>query len=96
LRVVRAHLLPGLWAPLRAQALALLPVLVVAETSLSYLGLGLKEPNSGLGGLIAQISLVEALSRPWLLAPLLFLAGLLVLLAANARGGRAGGGWETV
>ena len=49
------HLLPNLWPILRAQFLLLLPAMLLAETSLGLVGLGIPEPLPSLGAAIAEL-----------------------------------------
>jgi len=86
--LLRRHLLPGLWPLARAQMVPLLPALIIAEASLAYLGLGLREPAISLGTLIARVSVAHALQQPWELAPILALMFVLLLgswLVSGAR-----------
>jgi peptide/nickel transport system permease protein len=53
-RILVRHLLPNLYAPLLAQAILELARVVLAEASLSYLGMGLQPPNSSWGLMIAE------------------------------------------
>jgi peptide/nickel transport system permease protein len=51
-RILAAHLLPHLAAPLLAQAALALGGVIVAEAGLSFLGLGLPEPAATWGGML--------------------------------------------
>ncbi|WP_346094047.1 ABC transporter permease, partial [Pseudonocardia benzenivorans] len=53
-RILVRHLLPNLYAPLLAQAILELARVVLAEASLSYLGLGLQPPHASWGLMIAE------------------------------------------
>lgn len=53
-RILVRHLLPNLYAPLLAQAILELARVVLAEASLSYLGLGVQPPNASWGLMIAE------------------------------------------
>lgn len=87
-RILRHHLLPAARGFLLVQGALLLPAFIVAEATLSYVGLGFAEPAASWGGLLRDAGggFVDA---PWLLAP----AGAIALtmfglqLAAGADGG---------
>jgi len=51
-RIVRLHLLPSLWAPLMIQATFGLAAAIVAEGSLSFLGLGVEPPTPSWGAML--------------------------------------------
>ena len=49
-----------------------LPLMIVAETSLSFLGLGLRPPAISWGVMLQQAQNVQALAlSPWLLLPVI-------------------------
>ncbi|WP_231979364.1 ABC transporter permease [Tessaracoccus coleopterorum] len=50
--IVRLHLLPNMWPMLVVTAALIFGSAVLAEASLSYLGLGVPPPNSSLGRLL--------------------------------------------
>jgi peptide/nickel transport system permease protein len=52
--IIRKHLLPQVIAPVAIMASFDLGVLVVLESSLSYLGLGVQPPTPSLGGMIQE------------------------------------------
>ncbi|MGH9943599.1 MAG: ABC transporter permease [Pyrinomonadaceae bacterium] len=70
-RVLFRHVLPNAARPLVVQASLMLPAFLLAETALSYLGVGLQEPEPSWGNLLAaanDLSLLAA--QPFaLLAP---------------------------
>jgi peptide/nickel transport system permease protein len=69
-RVLLRHLLPAARGFLAVQTTLLLPAFVLAEATLSFVGLGFGEPNASWGGMLKEAGqgrvLVEA---PWLIAP---------------------------
>jgi peptide/nickel transport system permease protein len=73
-RVVLAHVLPNVIAPLLVAGTLGLGTMILAEAGLSYLGLGIPQPAATLGRMIAEGS-VDALRRaPWVIfGPGLFL-----------------------
>lgn len=72
-RVLRRHLIPNLLAPVIVYATLTVPQLVLLESFLSFLGIGIQEPLASLGNLIAD-GAAEMETAPWLLlAPALVL-----------------------
>jgi peptide/nickel transport system permease protein len=69
LRLMR-HLLPAARSFLGVEVMLLIPALLVAEATVSYLGLGFPVPTPSLGTMLqdaAKVSLMR--EAPWLLAP---------------------------
>jgi peptide/nickel transport system permease protein len=86
-RVLLRHLLPAAQGFLTAQTTLLIPAFILAEVTLSYVGLGFAEPVSSLGAMLRDAGSGRALiDAPWLLAPAaaIVLAVLAVNLAASA------------
>jgi peptide/nickel transport system permease protein len=54
-RVIVRHILPGAAMSLAAQALIILPAFLLAETALSFLGVGLQEPEASWGSLLTSV-----------------------------------------
>lgn len=87
LRILHRHLLPATRGFVAAQAGLLLPAFVIAEASLSYVGLGFAEPAASWGLMLREAGGAHTVvDAPWLLAPaagiaLLALAGNLVASA---------------
>jgi peptide/nickel transport system permease protein len=54
-RVIVRHILPGASLSLAAQALLILPSFLLAETALSFLGVGLQEPEASWGSLLTDV-----------------------------------------
>jgi len=80
LRIVLRHLLPNLTSYLVIAATLALPGYILGESALSFLGLGIKEPMTSWGLLLADAQSFEALSLyPWLLVP-----GALIVLSVLA------------
>ncbi len=81
-RVLFGHLLPACRGVLGVQAILLLPSFVLAEATLSYVGLGFPDTVPSWGSMLHQASNVNAIADfPWTLAPA---AGIFaVTLAAN-------------
>jgi len=59
-RILRRHLLPNALPPILAQVVLTIPEAIIAEASLSFLGLGVRPPQASWGNLIAD-------ARPFLL-----------------------------
>ena len=71
-RVVRRHLLPSFASHLIASATLSIPGMILGETALSYLGLGLQEPVVSLGVLLNDAQNVNVVAvYPWLMAPVI-------------------------
>lgn len=69
-RVLCRHLLPATRGFLLVQATLLVPAFVVAEATLSFVGLGFPEPTPSWGAMLRESSNIQALAQfPWLLAP---------------------------
>ena len=81
--IIRRHILPNVLGPVVVYATLTVPVIILAESFLSFLGLGVQEPLTSLGKLISNGA--EDMYRPWLLIfPSLFM--MLTLLAFNFIG----------
>jgi oligopeptide transport system permease protein len=78
--IIFRHIVPNLTGPVVIYATLTIPEIIITESFLSYLGLGVQEPQTSLGTLISAGSgLAEAL--PWMLfAPALMLVTMLVCL----------------
>jgi len=75
-RVVGRHLLPATRGFLAVQATLLLPAFVMAEATLSFVGLGFAPPTPSWGAMLYDAGGVRVVAdAPWLLAP----AGAIVL-----------------
>jgi peptide/nickel transport system permease protein len=55
-RILFRHILPNISRPLVTQALLTLPAFLLAEIALSYLGVGLQEPEASLGNMLIAAS----------------------------------------
>jgi peptide/nickel transport system permease protein len=71
-RVIAQHLLPNFTSHLIASASLSIPSMILAETALSFLGLGLRPPITSWGVLLSEAQNIEAVALyPWLLLPML-------------------------
>lgn len=69
-RVMTRHLLPHLFGFVLVQAALSAPALILAEVTLSYLGLGIQEPSASWGSMLAGTkTLNQVLSYWWNLTP---------------------------
>lgn len=70
LRIIFRHMVPSFLSHIIAATTLALPAMIIAETSLSFLGLGLRAPAVSWGVLLQQASNVQAVAiTPWLLTP---------------------------
>jgi len=87
-RILLRHLLPAARGFLIVQASLLVPAFVLAEATLSYVGLGFGEPIPSWGAMLRDAGRGRALiEAPWLLAPAaaIVLSALAVNLTAGAQ-----------
>jgi ABC-type dipeptide/oligopeptide/nickel transport system permease subunit len=83
-RIIGAHLLPNVAAPIIVMATLLIPTFIIAEAGLSFLGLGVQPPVPSWGIMIAEgIDSIESYPR-LVIAPGLALA--IALLSLNFVG----------
>jgi len=84
-RIIGAHLLPNFMSHLIASASLSIPSMILGETALSFLGLGLRPPVTSWGVLLAEAQNIEAVALyPWLMLPMLPVV--IVVLAFNFLG----------
>lgn len=70
LRVVMRHMVPAFTSHIITAASLAIPGMILAETALSFLGLGLQSPIVSWGVLLQEAQNVRVLATaPWLLAP---------------------------
>jgi peptide/nickel transport system permease protein len=78
--LMRRHILPQTLGVLLAQASVLIPRYVVAEVTLSFLGLGVGEPIPSWGNMLSDARQYHSLIfHPWLLSPALLLIPVLLV-----------------
>jgi oligopeptide transport system permease protein len=83
-RIIVKHVIPNVIGPVIVYATLTVPQIIMFESFLSFLGLGIQEPHASLGTLIAE-GAGEMEAAPWiLLVPGGFLTAL--LLALNILG----------
>jgi oligopeptide transport system permease protein len=83
-RIIAKHVIPNVIGPVVVYATLTVPQIIMFESFLSFLGLGIQEPHASLGALIAE-GAGEMEAAPWIL---LVPGGLLamLLLALNILG----------
>jgi len=73
-RVLFRHLLPGFTSHIIVSLTLSVPVMILGETSLSFLGLGLRPPVVSWGVMLQDCMNIQAVAHyPWLLFPVVFI-----------------------
>ncbi|MDX1486057.1 MAG: ABC transporter permease [Alphaproteobacteria bacterium] len=84
-RIIGRHLVPNFTSHLIASATLSIPSMILGETALSFLGLGLRPPVTSWGVLLAEAQNISAVALyPWLMFP--GLAVVVVVLTFNFLG----------
>lgn len=84
-RIIGRHLLPSFMSHLIASATLSVPSMILGETALSFLGLGLRPPITSWGVLLNEAQNINVVALyPWLMAPALPV--IVVVLAFNFFG----------
>lgn len=84
-RIILRHLVPGFMSHLIASATLTIPGMILGETALSFLGLGLRPPLTSWGILLTEARGINIIALyPWLLLPVVPV--ILVILAFNFLG----------
>lgn len=84
-RIIRRHLVPGFMSHLIATATLTIPGMILGETALSFLGIGLRPPITSWGILLTEARSVNIIALyPWLLTPVIPV--IFVILAFNFLG----------
>jgi peptide/nickel transport system permease protein len=84
-RIIFEHMLPSFTSHIIASMSLAIPQMIISETALSFLGLGLREPAVSWGVLLQNAQNIRAISQaPWLLLPAL--AVIVSVLALNFVG----------
>lgn len=66
-RILARHVVPNLLGPVIVYATLTLPQVILVESFLSFLGIGIQEPLASLGNLVAD-GAAELETAPWMLA----------------------------
>ena len=70
LRIVTTHLMPNAASHIVAVSMLAVPTAILAETALSFLGIGMLDPAISWGVLLQDASRIDVLQQyPWLLIP---------------------------
>ena len=84
-RLIIRHLLPGTLSHIIVIATLNIPSMILTETALSWLGVGLRPPLTSWGVLLQEVSSIRAIRfAPWLLIPVPFV--IFAILAFNMLG----------
>jgi peptide/nickel transport system permease protein len=84
-RIIFAHMLPNALSHIIVVATLAIPGMILAETALSFLGLGILPPATSWGALLRAAQQVSVmLNNPWLVTPALFV--IVAVLAFNLVG----------
>ncbi len=85
LRILRVHILPNAYYYLIVSATLSFPGYILAEASLSFLGLGIQEPFPSWGNMLSDARNVNlVVAHPWILSP--GIALFLLVIAFNLLG----------
>lgn len=80
MRIILRHMVPSFLSHIIASLTLAVPATILAETSLSFLGLGLRSPINSWGVLLEEAQNIRSIATaPWLLLP-----GLMVIVAVLA------------
>ena len=80
MRIILRHMVPTFISHIIATSSLAIPVMIINETSLSFLGLGIRPPAISLGVLLQEAQNIQTLAlAPWLLIP-----GLVVIVSVLA------------
>ena len=84
-RIIGRHLLPGFLSHLIASATLSIPAMILGETALSFLGLGLRPPITSWGVLLNEAQNINVVALyPWLMLPVAPV--IIIILAFNFFG----------
>lgn len=84
-RIIGKHMIPGFMSHLIASATLTIPGMILGETALSFLGIGLRPPITSWGILLTEARSVNIIALyPWLMLPVVPV--ILVILAFNFLG----------
>lgn len=83
--IIFRHMVPSFYSHLIASATLAVPFMIISETALSFLGLGMRPPAISWGVLLQATQNVQAIAlTPWLLFPALPV--IIIILALNFMG----------
>ena len=85
IRTMFRHMLPSFYSHIIASATLAVPGMILAETSLSFLGLGMRPPAISYGVMLQQAQKIQTVAlAPWVLVPAIPV--IIVVLAFNFMG----------
>jgi peptide/nickel transport system permease protein len=85
LRIITHHMVPAFMSHIIATSTLAIPTIIILETSLSYLGLGMRPPAISWGVLLQEAQTIQTVAQaPWLLLPGVFV--IIAVLAFNLVG----------
>ena len=84
-KIIFKHLVPGFMSYLIVSLTLGIPGMIIGETSMSFLGLGMRAPATSWGVLLQECQSVANIANcPWKLIPVLYV--MLTVLAFNFLG----------
>jgi peptide/nickel transport system permease protein len=84
-RVIFRHLIPATLGHIIVVSTLAMPAMILAETALSFLGLGIRPPQTSWGVLLQEAQNIQSLAiYPWVFTPAAFIA--IAILAFNFLG----------
>lgn len=84
-RIIFKHLIPACIGHIIVVSTLAMPSMILAETALSFLGLGLQPPITSWGVLLQEVQDIQSIAiYPWVFSPVLFIVG--AILAFNFLG----------
>lgn len=84
-RIIFKHLVPASLGHIIVVATLAMPGMILAETALSFLGLGLQPPITSWGVLLKEVQNLESIAiYPWVFSPVIFIV--VAILAFNFLG----------
>ena len=85
MKIILKHMVPGFMSYLIVSLTLGIPSMIIGETSMSFLGLGIQAPATSWGVLLKEAqNVTNIVSHPWCLIPLFFVV--LTVLAFNFLG----------
>ena len=85
MHIIFDHMLPGFISYLIVSLTLSIPAMILAETALSFLGIGLRPPAISLGVLLQQAQNIRTIAlQPWLMFPGIVI--FFIVLAFNFMG----------
>jgi peptide/nickel transport system permease protein len=84
-KIIVVHLIPGFLSYLIVNVTLSVPQMIIGETSMSFLGLGIRSPATSCGVLLQEAQQIQNVALyPWKLLPLVFV--IMAVLAYNFLG----------